>query len=111
MPHCIIEHSASLNGDALLPLIFSGALNTGLFESDGSDIKVRSIAYQSYLTGPERSDFVHVTIKILSGRTTEQKQILSKSVLAQLQTIERPHCSLTVEVADIDRASYSKVVS
>ena len=111
MPHCIVEHSASLDSEIILPLVFSGALKSELFEADGSDIKVRAIAYHSYLTGPKKSDFVHITLKMLSGRTPEQKQMLSKSVLAQLQKLELQNCSLTIEVMDIDRASYSKHVS
>lgn len=109
MPHCIIEHSTSLDGEPLVASVFAGTLQSGLFEADGRDIKVRSIAYQHYLTGPEKGNFVHVTVKILSGRTPEQKQVLSQSVLAHLQKLERPGCSLTVEVVDIDRASYAKV--
>jgi 5-carboxymethyl-2-hydroxymuconate isomerase len=111
VPHCIVEHSATLDSELILPLVFSGAMKSGLFEDDGSDIKVRALAYRSYLTGPEKSDFVHVALKILSGRTPEQKQVLSKSVLAQLQRLETHKCSLTVEVVDMDRDSYSKLLS
>ncbi|AQU82632.1 MULTISPECIES: 5-carboxymethyl-2-hydroxymuconate Delta-isomerase [unclassified Halomonas] len=111
MPHCIVEHSASLDGDLLLPLVFAGAMTSKLFEADGSDIKVRAIAYQSYQTGQVKSDFVHVVLRILSGRTLAQKQMLSKSVLAQLQKLGLQGCSLTVEVLDIERSSYSKLVS
>lgn len=108
MPHCIVEYSASLDSELILPLVFSGALKSELFEVDGSDIKVRAIYCQSYLTGSEKLDFVHVVLKILSGRTLEQKQILSKSVLTQLQKLELQACSLTVEVVDMDRTSYAK---
>ena len=111
MPHCIVEHSESLNSELILPLVFLGAMESELFEIDGSDIKVRAIVYHSYLTGLEKSDFIHVTLKILSGRTVEQKQVLSKSVLVQLQRLELKNCSLTVEVMDIERVSYSKLVS
>ena len=111
MPHCIVEHSASLNSELIVPLVFSGAMKSELFEIDGSDIKVRAIVYHSYLTGLEKSDFIHVTLKILSGRTVEQKQMLSKSVLDELQRLELQKCSLTVEVMDIERASYSKLAS
>lgn len=53
MPHCIVEHSESLNSELILPLVFLGAMESELFEIDGSDIKLRAIAYHSYLTGPE----------------------------------------------------------
>ncbi|MDP3188974.1 5-carboxymethyl-2-hydroxymuconate Delta-isomerase [Limnobacter sp.] len=111
MPHCIVEHSASLNGDLILPQVFSGAMKSQLFEADGSDIKVRAVAYQSYFTGQVKSDFVHVVLKILSGRTPEQKKELSNLVLVNLQKLEFQGCSLTVEVVDIDRASYSKLIA
>ena len=111
MPHCIIEHSASLNAEPLLKSVFSGAMDSALFEKDGSDIKVRAIAYQRYLSEASTSNFVHVELRILSGRTLEQKQRLSKTVLEQLLTLDFKKCSTTVEVVDIDRASYAKFVS
>lgn len=55
--------------------------------------------------------FIHVTMRILSGRNTEQKLILSKLVLESLATLTLKACSASVEVVDIDRASYSKVVT
>ena len=47
MPHCVVEHSASIDGELILPLVFSGALKSALFEVDGSDIKVRARSYSS----------------------------------------------------------------
>ena len=85
MPHCIIEHSANIDSEVLVPLVFDGALKSELFEVDGSDIKVRALPYSSYQTGIGNADFVHVVLKILSGRTSEQKSALSQLVLAQLE--------------------------
>lgn len=111
MPHCIIEHSASLDAKLLLPLVFSSVKNSQLFEPDGSDIKVRAMAYQHYLVGQSQADFIHVVLRILSGRTTEQKQHLSALVQEALAELKLAPCSITVEVVDIDRDSYAKVVS
>lgn len=111
MPHCIVEHSASLNSELILPCVFSGVVKSELFEIDGSDIKVRTMPYHRYLTGLQKSDFIHVVLKILSGRTAEQKQLLSTLVLAQLQTLDLQTCSLTVEVMDIERSSYAKLIT
>ena len=55
-----------------------------LFEPDGSDIKVRAPAYHSYITGGFRTDFVHVTAKILYGRSLLQKTAVSKSIQTTL---------------------------
>ena len=111
MPHCIIEHSASIDSDLLVPLVFAAALKSELFAADGSDIKVRSTAYTSYQIGNDKSDFAHIVLKILSGRTNEQKLQLSQRVLAHLETAKLTNCSITVEVVDMDSASYSKLVS
>lgn len=110
MPHCIIEHSSSLNASELNQIVFQGALESQLFESDGRDIKVRSIAYDHFQTGTVRQDFIHVTLRILSGRGDEAKLKLSQFVLEKLGTLGLKDASLTVEVVDMDRESYAKRV-
>jgi len=113
MPHCIIEHSSSLDSNVLMPLVFNASLASSLFEKDGSDIKVRAIPFTQYQTGALQSDvaFIHVTLKILSGRNTDQKLVLSRLVLASLEALALKACSISVEVVDIERASYVKVVT
>ncbi len=108
MPHCIIEHSSSLNAGELNQVVFQGALESQLFEADGRDIKVRSIAYDHFQTGTQRQDFIHVTLRILSGRDDDAKLKLSQSVLSRLATLSLTDASLTVEVVDMERESYSK---
>jgi 5-carboxymethyl-2-hydroxymuconate isomerase len=110
VPHCIIEHSSTINGNDLLPLVFQGALNTSLFEDDGSDIKVRAQSFCDYQTGSTKSDFIHVVLKILSGRGASDKQKLSKLVLEQIFSLNFKNCSITVEVVDMDKSSYAKLV-
>ena len=111
MPHCLIEHSVTIDSKSLLPVVFTGTLNSNLFEPDGSDIKVRAIPYESYLVGKDKQNFIHIVLKILSGRSIENKEKLSNSVLTQLQTLELKDCSITVEVVDIDKSCYAKVVN
>ncbi|HBN89360.1 5-carboxymethyl-2-hydroxymuconate Delta-isomerase [Rheinheimera aquimaris] len=111
MPHCVIEYSDRLDAAPILAAVFDGALQSELFEPDGADIKVRAQAYQQHISGAEHRDFIHVQLRILSGRNLEQKQHLSQSVLNQLLKLELISCSHTVEVVDIDRASYAKKVS
>ncbi|MFW0754517.1 5-carboxymethyl-2-hydroxymuconate Delta-isomerase [Pseudomonas sp. H11T01] len=108
MPHCIIECSATLDGDMLTSKVHQGTLDSMLFEPDGSDIKVRALTYHSYIVGGFKTDFVHVTVKILSGRSLLQKAVLSKSIQAKLSELDLVSCSITVEVVDIERASYLK---
>ena len=110
MPHCIIEHSSTINAEQLNNKVFLGALNSGLFEADGRDIKVRSIAYENYQTGTEKEDFIHVMVRILSGRSDTDKAMLSETVMTQLLSLSLSSASITVEVVDMDRNSYAKVV-
>jgi len=110
MPHCVVEHSANFDSDLLVREVFSAALGAGLFEPDGSDIKVRALSYSSYLTGPRKSDFIHVVLKILSGRTPQQRSTLSNAVANRLAALGYIDTSITVEVVEIDRDSYCKIV-
>ncbi|RDX39112.1 5-carboxymethyl-2-hydroxymuconate isomerase [Vibrio campbellii] len=110
MPHCIIEHSSPIEPVELNQKVFLGALESNLFEPDGSDIKVRSIAYENYQTGSNKENFIHVSLRILSGRSEQDKLLLSNSVMSKLKSIQLVGASLTVEVVDIDRNSYSKQV-
>lgn len=113
MPHCIIEFSQpiidKIEPVQLLKNVYQGALASGLFES--LDIKTRAISYAYYMTGADKQDFIHVSLRILNGRTAEQKAMLSSKVLEQLCQLKLRQISLTVEVLDIDRSSYAKHVS
>ncbi|KHN49541.1 5-carboxymethyl-2-hydroxymuconate Delta-isomerase [Pectobacterium fontis] len=110
MPHCIAEHSSNIDANALLSALYRGALESGLFARDGSDIKVRSLSYDSYTTGGERASFIHVAIKVLSGRTGEQKSHLSNLVLQKIEALGLKNLSVTVEVIDMDKPCYAKKI-
>jgi len=113
MPHCIIEYSDSLerqlSPDELMHCVYLGALNSKLFEAD--DIKSRVIPFQHFTSGTIKQNFIHVALKILSGRSSEQRKALSSSVLTELSKLPLSAISLTVEVIEIERSSYSKVVN
>lgn len=110
MPHCIIEHSSDLESETLMSLVFSGANASGLFGSDGKDIKVRAIPYCHHQTGKVKNTFVHVSLKILSGRNDEQKITLSRLVVEKLQSLPVSNCSITSEVIDMERTTYLKIL-
>ncbi|MEL0638220.1 5-carboxymethyl-2-hydroxymuconate isomerase [Marinomonas sp. TI.3.20] len=110
VPHCVIEHSSNIDGNSLTSRVFSGAMDSKLFEENGSDIKVRAISFSNYQTGNDKASFVHVALKLLSGRNSEQKLNFSTLFLEHLKTLGLSGCSITVEVIDIDRNSYSKVL-
>ena len=107
MPHCIVEHSDNFEPSILMESVFKGALSSGLFQY--KDIKVRAMPYLHFQLGNKRNAFIHVSLKILSGRSAQQKQSLSQGVLEVLLTLGFNSASITVEVIDIDKASYQKI--
>ena len=113
MPHCTIEFSASLAEQVsdvqLLNAVFEGASASQLF--DVKAIKCRAISYQAYLSKAPESNFIHVTIKIMSGRNSKQKQLLASSVLQKLTSLQLADLSMTVDVADLDAQCYAKAVA
>ena len=110
MPHCIIEYSREIEKfvepKKMINAVYQGALESGLF-NDG-DIKTRSIAYDSYQSGSVKKAFVHVMVKIFSGRNLEQRKTLTDLILSKLKTIDFPSTLLTVEVIEIEKESYAK---
>lgn len=113
MPHFIIEYAKGLektvDPDRLIDAVNNGAINSDLFEA--SHIRVRSTFYEDYISGYGRHDFIHVTLKILSGRTIKEKKYLSELVLKELEALGLSSISMTVEVIDIDKDTYSKKVT
>lgn len=109
MPHCIIEYSDSLSEapETLMSTVFDAALASELFQT--SAIKVRAVSYAFHLNGaPQYDHFLHVNLKILSGRNAEQKSKLSGMVFDSLLALNIGNTSITVEVSDLDKASYSR---
>lgn len=108
MPHCIIEYSEDLssNVDEISSAVLSGARDSQLF--DERDIKIRALSFSKYTVGVSDDSFVHVSSKILSGRSSGQKLQLNTCIVERIKELKFNHCSITAEVIDIDRDSYSK---
>ncbi len=112
MPHCIVEYAKILEQKVsvseLIQRVHQGAVNSQLFQEQ--DIKTRALAFEHFQTGTSSKAFVHVSMKILSGRSQEQKKQATLSVLKELQKLPFESISLTVELRDMDRETYSKSV-
>lgn len=112
MPHCIVEYSQNLEQE-VAPIEWLEAVKTACIESQlfsTEDIKLRSFPYKNFITAGQEDAFVHVTVRLLSGRTSEEKQGLSKRILDQLLALPVKGISLSVEMRDMDRETYSKRV-
>ena len=111
MPHCIIEYSQDIEAKptSLINAVFQGALKSQLFEEN--HIKTRTIAFDNYQVGALKESFIHVTARILSGRTVEQRSMLSQSILTTLAELNLSSVTMTVEVVEMERDSYAKKIT
>ena len=117
MPHCILEFTDNIldrpDPDELLSSIHRMLAGTGLFTL--ADIKSRLVRHEHHRVGdgsPDRA-FVALTVQILQGRDDATKAMLSEGLLALLSaayplSLERLTCSITVQIAEIHRASYAR---
>lgn len=91
MPHLIIEHSSDIKSSQIINLQkqiqdVMASVVEGNFDPD--QCKCRAYSFDEYLVGKpneETSSFIHVTIKILSGRTIEAKKKLAEKSIAVLK--------------------------
>lgn len=116
MPHLTLEYTENLlpgfaPGGALMGLN-RVLVASGQFQE--ADIKSRAVVLDTFLVGtaPAGRAFVHARLALLSGRSPAAKRELSDALLAALSRAcpERTdlEIQLSVEIADLDRASYAK---
>ena len=118
MPHIVVEYTPNLLGlpfDAML-----AAVTRRLAESpevgDEADLKARVVRADDFRVGLADSQrgFIHVTIRIMEGRSAQAKKDFSDRVAeGMMEQMPRfPHglaVNLSVEVVDMDRGSYRKI--
>ena len=112
MPHCIVEYSRSIeprvSASELMTAVYNSTLQSGLFEE--SHIRVRAMAYDYFQLGGQSAAFIHITVRLHQGRSSEQKKQLSDMVLAGLLALELTAVSLTVETVEMHTESYARRV-
>lgn len=117
MPHIIVEYTPNLQNlpfDAML-----ASVNQRLAQSpevgDEADLKARVIPAEHYRVGLADSGrgFIHVTVRIMAGRNEQAKQDFSQRVadgmLEHMPKFEGMTVHLSVDVVDMEWASYRKV--
>lgn len=112
MPHIILSYAAPLSAKTdiqkLVEDAFDGAEQSGLFTP--AAIKARAISIEHYWTGGTKQLFIHAEIKLLPGRTAEQKKDLAERVFTKLTANVTEDVSISVEINDLDADSYTKRV-
>lgn len=115
MPHMLIEYTKGLEDSVtpsdLINSVYKGACDSELF--DNNLIKTRSIVFDNYQSGLTQSNFIHVTARILAGRTETQRKTLTSSILSELKSLLEgvSPISITVEVVDIEKETHSEYLA
>jgi len=111
MPHIVIEHSKPIQQQIDIPILMKDSIqilaDTELFSV--SAIKARSISFESFLLDSSYTDFIHVTISVLDGRSNAHLQSISDAVFTKLKEVA-PHSrvSLSVDIREMDKTTYRK---
>lgn len=115
MPNIVLEYSNSVdervNIQGLLEDLHQVALECGLFKAD--DVKSRALRCHHWLIGEhdDQLDFIHLTLELLSGRTQEQKELLSQQLIDVLAAQAANVKSLTVNIREMDASSFKKILN
>lgn len=112
MPHIIIEHSqnaiALSSKQTVLDKLYQVVESAGLFKLE--NIKVRLHPVENFKLGLPESEFIHVICRIHVGKTDQQKQLLTRTVLNAISEQLEVRCVITVEVVEMARSSYAKTI-
>ncbi|MBS9781821.1 MAG: 5-carboxymethyl-2-hydroxymuconate Delta-isomerase [Gammaproteobacteria bacterium] len=107
MPHVIIEYADALESQVsrenLLNTVHQTVEQSGLFNA--IDIRTRTQSFDTFRLGVAQRNFLHITIKLLAGRTDEQKLMLTQSVLQAVQSLSLTDVLVSCECLDIHKAS------
>ena len=110
MPHFIIDHGNALVGEIdtkdVMQIAFQCGEACGFI--DPADIKVRLRPYTDFFAGDGRTSFIHITVRLLSGRTPKQKESLTVAMRDAFDARFPKVQSISIEICDMDRGSYKK---
>lgn len=115
MPNLTMEYTSSVedrvNIQLLLEQLHQSVIEFGIFEPDS--VKSRAIRCHQWLLGEyeDGEDFIHVTFELLSGRSDESKSELSQILANIIQSQAATTKSISVNIRDMDRRCFQKIVN
>ena len=119
MPHCTLEYSnnivETINAKQFFHVLHHLLVKEA--EINISNIKSRIVVHDQYYVGDgsDNNAFVHLTVAVLKGRSSEIKQNMGHKILAYLENVfaiskEKLNCSITLELLEMNRETYFKVI-
>ncbi|MFJ8433879.1 5-carboxymethyl-2-hydroxymuconate Delta-isomerase [Kitasatospora sp. NPDC094019] len=108
MPQILVDHSTGLDFDRALFAEEVHRVITEVIDTSVPDCKTvfRPAAHHVVGDGTTGEAVLLVEIKILAGRSTEQRAELTARVLAVLESCVTVPAAIGVEVTELDRATY-----
>ncbi len=110
MPHFVIECGGALEGPGEVETAMRTVLDCGAASGviRREDIKVRTVPCDAFLLGDGRTGFIHLTVRMLAGRTDEQKESLAialrEALAAEFPTVP----AISVDIGDMNPVCYKK---
>ena len=114
MPHCVIEYAKPLKHiisvEALVEATHQALIDSQLFEPQA--VKTRAHGVENFRVGEDQENtFVHIHTAIMPGRTDEQKALLLERVFEAISLITNSVSSVTMEIVDINKQHYIKMIN
>ena len=120
MPHLWLEYTDNIEQQVDLIRLLADMHST-LVEVAGVSIdncKSRAVRLDTYRAGSGRADqsFAHLSVRIFAGRPLEVRQEIGRQMLRLLEAAYAPSLNtldlqISVEVAEIEQATYFKSVA
>lgn len=120
MPHLIIEHSGNIKRRSIAALEnrIKEIMEAQAGNFDADQCKCRSVAFDEYFNGhfdETESSFIHITLKVLTGRSVEVRKNLSQKIMEFVQkfyddlNLPTKRCDLSVDIVEMERETYQKI--
>ncbi|WP_176709980.1 5-carboxymethyl-2-hydroxymuconate Delta-isomerase [Streptomyces sp. Wb2n-11] len=120
MPHLVLEYSGNVR-DSFDPTAVLAEVHTALTTAGGfrpQDFKSRAVRLDTYAVGDgsREQSFANLDVRTFAGKSPETKAALAEAALAVLtrafaQTMSETSCDVSVQVTELDRASYARARS
>ena len=112
MPHIIFEYAEKMldeaQVEAVLLKVHHSIAESGLFKAN--QIKTRAYPFRGFTNAGGRGPYAHIQARIKSGRDADNKELIGGVILDGLRTLNIPASVISVEIIDMDRDSYGKLV-
>jgi 5-carboxymethyl-2-hydroxymuconate isomerase len=109
LPHIVCHYSRDPEMPSIRDILVAlhrAAASTGVVQAE--DLKIRAQGFDEYLVAGETRSFFHVSLYLLEGRTSAQKEALSIELRRALSERLLNTHSISVDIRDMDPDAYKK---